>query len=241
MTDGWNGFGGGRERSFGRPAVRLGAGWQMPESHLLPDAVVAFVDGELTPRAHERASEHVARCPGCAAEVAAQRQVRTAMHSCDSPAMPAGLLASLRSIPQNTELPSAPDNLAVTDDGQLVTVQRPDRVTLGGARFGDSAPLGSATPLGAAALGDSRRGARRTAQGAGVVVSGLVLSALALVVAAEEGPEQRPGGPSARGSSINAPVARAQFSSGGDSAPATTPASTSVPAVSTAVTASAQR
>jgi hypothetical protein len=106
----------------------------------------------------------------------------------EAPPMPAGLLASLCSIPQNTELPAAPDNLAITADGQLVAIQRPDRV----AGLRDSGVLGGAVPLGgspalgssATVLGGGRFGgvSRRAAQGAGVVVSGLVLSALALVV-----------------------------------------------------------
>jgi hypothetical protein len=86
-------------------------------------------------------------------------------------------LASLRAIPQNTELPGMPDELAMTNDGQLVAVQRPDRA--GKTPFGSKPALGSQPRLGEGphVLG---RG-RRTAQGAGVVVSGLVLGALALV------------------------------------------------------------
>jgi len=38
-------------------------------AHLLPDAVVAFVDGDLSARAHAQAHEHTARCAPCAAEV----------------------------------------------------------------------------------------------------------------------------------------------------------------------------
>ncbi|MGH3948034.1 MAG: zf-HC2 domain-containing protein [Pseudonocardiaceae bacterium] len=206
---------GGRER----PTVRLGGGWQLPESHLLPDAVVAFVDGELTPGPHERAAMHVAHCPSCAGDVTAQRQVRAAVHESLSPAVPAGLLASLRSIPQNTELPTTPDNLAVTEDGQLVAVQRPDRFTLGmplgsAAPLG-SAPLGSAAPLGTSGLlgSNNRRQSRRAAQGAGVVVSGLVLSALALVVAQEDVGEP-PVSPEARNGAVNNDVLRADFTGG---------------------------
>jgi anti-sigma factor RsiW len=143
----------------------------------MPDAVVAFVDGELTATAWDRASSHVARCPYCAAEVGAQRQARAAVRSADTPAAPDWLLASLRAIPENTDLPSMPDGLAVTDDGQLVTVQRPDRV----APLGASEPLGSSPKLGEGRSVLSWRIGKRTAQGAGVVVSGLVLGALALV------------------------------------------------------------
>ncbi|GAB2753428.1 anti-sigma factor family protein [Amycolatopsis magusensis] len=157
-------------------------GWGLPESHLLPDAVVAFVDGELSLGARDRASSHIARCPSCAGDVAAQRQARAEVKRADAPAMSAGFLASLRDIPQHTELRTTPDNLAITEDGQLVAIQRPDRVA--GLRDG-SAPLGSTAPLGNSrnVLGGGRFGVsgRRAAQGAGVVVSGLVLSALALV------------------------------------------------------------
>jgi anti-sigma factor RsiW len=161
-------------------------GWGLPESHLLPDVVVAFVDGELSLGPQDRAAAHIARCPGCAAEVAAQRQAVAAVKRAVDPSMSAGFLASLRSIPEHTDLPSSPDNLAMTADGQLVAIQRPDRVAglkdsgvFGGTPLGSTAPLGhSSTVLGGGRFAFSRK---KAAQGAGVVVSGLVLSALALV------------------------------------------------------------
>ena len=70
--------------------------------HLALDAVVAFVDGELSLAAHERAAAHVARCAMCSAEVAAQRQARSAVRSANSPATPAALLAALQAIPERT-------------------------------------------------------------------------------------------------------------------------------------------
>lgn len=170
-------------------------GWSLlPESHLLPDAIVAFVDGELSLGARDRAASHIARCPGCAADVAAQRQVRAAVQHASAPTMSAGFLASLRAIPEHTDLPTTPDNLAVTEEGQLVAIQRPDRVA--GLRnmptaLGSGTPLGSSTPLGhgSSVLGAQRSSTvrRRAAQGAGVVVSGIVLSALALVAASGAG------------------------------------------------------
>ncbi|KAA9158865.1 zf-HC2 domain-containing protein [Amycolatopsis acidicola] len=199
----------------------------LPESHLLPDAVVAFVDGELSLGAQDRAASHIARCPLCAGDVAAQRQARAAVH--DAPAVPgmsAGFLASLRAIPDHTDLPVTPDNLAVTEDGQLVAIQRPERVAgLRGmpAGLGSSAPLGSGTPLGGgSAVLNSHRSAsvrKRAAQGAGVVVSGIVLSALALVATSSGGstaqtnPEPSGGTPPG--------VLRAQFG-GQQAAPTTT-------------------
>jgi anti-sigma factor RsiW len=151
------------------------------------------VDGELSIGAQERAAAHLARCACCASEVAAQRQARTAVKLAAAPSISAGLLANLRSIPDKTELPGMPDNLAITADGQLVAIQRPDRVA--GLRdagvLGGTAPLGSSTPLGSAStvIGSGSRfgvARRRAAQGAGVVVSGLVLSALALVATSSD-------------------------------------------------------
>ncbi|ASR34309.1 hypothetical protein BAY61_04105 [Prauserella marina] len=168
-------------------------GWGLPESHLLPDAVVAFVDNELSLGAHERAAVHVARCPGCAADVTAQRQARAAVQRAQCPSMSAGFLASLRSIPEHTDVSTTPDNLAITQDGQLVAIQRPERVAGLRADMDSASPLGSSAPLGnspnvlgnGARLGGGAR--RRAAQGAGVVVSGLVLSALALVATSSGG------------------------------------------------------
>jgi anti-sigma factor RsiW len=161
-----------------------GRGFSLGEQHLLPDAVVAFVDGELSPVARERAATHLMRCPVCAAEAAAQRQARSAVRSATVPAVSDGLLASLRAIPERVDLPGGPDELAVTEDGQLVIVQRPDRVAgrMSQRVIGSSAPLGNAPTV----LG-YRRGSsagRRAVQGASVVVSGLVLGALALVTPA---------------------------------------------------------
>jgi anti-sigma factor RsiW len=144
---------------------------QLPEQHLLPDAVVAFVDGELTSVAHGRVVAHLARCPMCAAEAAEQRQARAEVRAAAAPTMPAGLLATLRAIPSDADLPDDHDHLAMTAEGQLVAVQRPERA------LGASKPLGSSTPLGS---GNVLRTGRRTAQGAGVV-AGLVLGALAMV------------------------------------------------------------
>ncbi|TQM81067.1 hypothetical protein FHX81_3428 [Saccharothrix saharensis] len=159
-------------------------GWQLPEQHLLPDAVVAFVDGELSASAHTRAAAHLQRCPFCAAEAYSQQQARSAVRAADAPCAPASLLARLGAIPQEVELPSAPDGLAVTEDGQLVTVQRPDRVA-----FGSGPVLGAGRPFGTSGgsrFGTGLFGGRRARQGAGVVVSGLMLGALALVAPGSE-------------------------------------------------------
>lgn len=76
--------------------------------HLTTEAVVAFVDAELSPGAHERAAGHVARCAACAEEVSAQRQARAAVRSAAPPCVPASLLGALRGIPQEaSDSPSA--------------------------------------------------------------------------------------------------------------------------------------
>ena len=153
-------------------------GWNLPEQHLLPDAVVAFVDGEMSATARDRAAAHMVNCSCCAAEISAQRQARAAVRAADAPCTPAALLASLRAIPNQVDLPDLPDELAVTQDGQFVAVQRPGKTPLGASpALGSSPRLGQ----GAAVLGFGRR----TAQGAGVVVSGLVLGALAFVAPSE--------------------------------------------------------
>ncbi|WP_410656256.1 anti-sigma factor family protein [Amycolatopsis sp. lyj-112] len=219
-------------------------GWALPESHLLPDAIVAFVDGELSLGAQDRASAHIARCQGCAAEVSAQRQAVTAVKQAGAPSMSAGFLASLCSIPQNTELPGAPDNLAMTADGQLVAIQRPDRVA--GLRdtavlrdngvLGGAAPLGSSAPLGQSpnVLGGGRFGPsrRKYAQGAGVVVSGLVLSALALVATSGEGIEDRPTPALVPPQGVNAGLLPAQLGGGLQPEPSRSP--TPAPSTSSA-------
>lgn len=158
-------------------------GWGLSEQHLLPDVVVAFVDGELSATAHDRASSHIARCAVCRTEIAAQRQAASAVQAANAFSAPAGLLASLRAIPEQVDMPEMPDGLAMTQDGQLVAVQRPDRVPA----LGGTAPLGTSAKLGEGGAVLGRRTGRRAAQGAGVVVSGLVLGALALAGTASGG------------------------------------------------------
>lgn len=159
-------------------------GWGLPEQHLLPDAVVAFVDGELSATARQRAAAHLARCGFCAFETYAQQQARSAVRAAQAPAAPAGLLDRLGAIPQEVELPSVPDGLALDEQGQFVAVQRTDRPAFGsGPKLGESRPVG----------GQSWFTARRARQGAGVVVSGLMLGALAFMA---PDPDEKPSEPS---------------------------------------------
>lgn len=153
-------------------------GWRLPEGHLLPDAVVAFVDGELSATAHQRAAAHLSRCGFCALETYTQQQARMAVRAAAAPAAPAGLLDRLGAIPQEVDLPSAPDGLALDENGQFVTMQRTDRSTAfgSGPRLGESRPFGTGSGGGGGWFSG-----RRARQGAGVVVSGLMLGALAFI------------------------------------------------------------
>ena len=146
-------------------------------AHLTSDAVVAFVDDELAHGPHERAVAHVAVCPQCAADVVAQRQARSALRSATCPSLPSSLMSALRAIPQDTELPPPPTGLAVTGEGELVSVLRTE------PRRAASAPgavPGAVEPLDAA----HGRRSGRLRFGTGAAVSGLALGALALGVTA---------------------------------------------------------
>ncbi|MGH3828278.1 MAG: zf-HC2 domain-containing protein [Pseudonocardiaceae bacterium] len=92
-----------RGHGFAELVAGLNAG-----QHLVVDAVVAFVDGELGPAPRDRAAAHLTGCQSCAAEVAAQCQARSVVRSAWCPSVPAGLLAALRDIPHTAELPEAP-------------------------------------------------------------------------------------------------------------------------------------
>jgi anti-sigma factor RsiW len=136
--------------------------------HLAPDAVVAYVDDELAPGPHLRATRHLAQCRECAAQVVAQGQARAALRTAGCPSMPSSLLSSLRSIPMEAELPGPPPGgLAVAPNGELMSVVRPDRV----ANAHDDA-----------AEGHDRRGHRWLRFGTGVAASGLAVGAIAFGV-----------------------------------------------------------
>ncbi|GAA4559915.1 anti-sigma factor family protein [Pseudonocardia xishanensis] len=154
-------------RRFGRGTPDWGV------DHLSLDAVVAFVDNELSAAAHERATRHVAACGDCAAEVVAQGQVRSALRSAHEPHVPSSLLSKLGSIPRDTDLPGPPPGLAMSPEGELVSVLRPERMPSAGL-----GPMVSPAGLnGAQVPGQSRRRIRVGA----TAVSGLALGALAFV------------------------------------------------------------
>jgi hypothetical protein len=139
------------------------------QTHLSLDAIVAFVDDELTDGARRRATQHLSVCPECAAEVVAQGQARTELRAAAGPGIPSSLLSSLRSIPVEAELPGPPPGLAVGPDGGLVAMLRPEPAP----RSAQSGP----SPW----SGLTRRwGSRRSRLGAGAAISGLALGALTL-------------------------------------------------------------
>jgi anti-sigma factor RsiW len=119
--------------------------------HLALDAVVAYVDEELSDGARRRALEHLARCPECATEVVAQTQARMELRRASAPCLPSSLLHNLRDIPQQTALPEPPAGLVVGPGGELFQLQR-----------------------------QPRSGRRRVRLGTGAVVSGLAIGALVM-------------------------------------------------------------
>jgi anti-sigma factor RsiW len=146
--------------------------------HLSSDAIVAYVDDELAPGPQLRANQHLAQCHECAAQVVAQGQARAALRTASCPSLPSSLLSSLRSIPQDADLPAPPAGLAVTSDGQFVSVLRPERVGRGAVRADTTrADVDSATPPG-------DRSHRRMWLGTGVAVTGLAAGAIAFAAPA---------------------------------------------------------
>lgn len=89
-----------------------------PIPHLSDEAVAAFADGMLAPSAHGRAERHLAVCPECARAVDEQRAAVSILRAAPAPALPAGLLERLRSVPVTTTL--TPQKLALAPDGSAV-------------------------------------------------------------------------------------------------------------------------
>ncbi len=151
--------------------------------HLSSDAIVAYIDEELAAGPHLRATRHLSQCPECASQVVAQGQARSALRTAGCPSLPSSLLSSLRSIPQDTDLPAPPAGLAVTSDGQFVSVLRPERVVrereTPGADGDPPAP-------------HTYRTHRRMWLGTGVAVSGLAAGAIAFVLPAAVGGSAAP-------------------------------------------------
>lgn len=151
--------------------------------HLSSDAIVAFVDGELAHGPRTRAAQHLQECAECSAQVVTQGQASTAVRVAPCPSLPTALLSRLGSIPQDTDLPGVPAGLAMTADGQLVSVLRPERAERPRhtrSRTDQRRPDQRRPEHPAGDGPDRRRAVRGMRLGTGVAVSGLALGALAL-------------------------------------------------------------
>lgn len=177
------------------------------QDHLSLDAVVAYVDDELTAGPHQRAETHLAHCPDCRAEVVAQRQARAALRTAGCPLLPSSLMNALRCIPVEAELPPPPAGLGITADGQFVLLRDVPR--------GEMGPDGPPSPHRTAG---SRRFGRRARFGA---VSGLAVGALAVGALAVPGPTASPGpgAPEAPGGLVLTGPVAARLSAGVQPAP----------------------
>lgn len=131
------------------------------EDHLSLDAVVAFADGEMGLVAFQRAAAHLSRCPACSGEVAEQSSARQLLRRASAPQIPVGLLDTLRLIP--VALPAPAPVAGIAHD------PRTGRATRTLDRPGTS----------------RGRGFRL---GAGALVAGLAVGALAVAAVGERPP-----------------------------------------------------
>ncbi len=81
--------------------------------HLALEAVVAYVDGELSSGAETRARAHVGSCAQCSFDVAAQREAKAALVAAGGPDLPGSLLGRLQRIPFTTDLDTPGMTLAM--------------------------------------------------------------------------------------------------------------------------------
>lgn len=86
------------------------------EFHLALEAVVAYVDGELSPGATQRARAHLDGCSECAGDVAAQREAKSLLVGSAGPQLPGTLLSRLNDIPFSADLQAPPMSLAMDGD-----------------------------------------------------------------------------------------------------------------------------
>jgi hypothetical protein len=70
-----------------------------PAEQHLGDRLAAFVDGELTDDGRDRVLAHLATCTQCKAAAAEQRRLKRVIAGSELPAISAGLLARLQSLP----------------------------------------------------------------------------------------------------------------------------------------------
>ncbi|GGL95783.1 anti-sigma factor family protein [Nakamurella endophytica] len=138
------------------------------EDHLGLDAIVAYVDGELSLTAFQRAAAHVSHCPSCAAEVAEQTSAQQRLRRAALPQMPSGLFESLASIPVAVPATRSVPGVGVDAAGRLAR------------------PAAAAVPAGDAGHG------RRFRLGAGALVAGLAFGAVVAASAGDPPPAPTP-------------------------------------------------
>lgn len=92
--------------------------------HLALEAVVAYVDGELSPAAQARAATHVATCGQCSSDVAAQREAKGVLRTAGGPDLPGDLLTRLCRIPFTTDL--QPPGMTLAIHGEQLLWSRTD-------------------------------------------------------------------------------------------------------------------
>jgi anti-sigma factor RsiW len=88
-------------RGRGAARVRGALSAFSSSEHLATEAVVAYVDGELSMTAYQRAAAHVSSCAECAADVDAQERMRSALRSAAVLTMPVSLRGLLCRIPES--------------------------------------------------------------------------------------------------------------------------------------------
>ncbi|HEX7323676.1 MAG TPA: anti-sigma E factor RseA [Mycobacterium sp.] len=93
--------------------------------HLSPEAIAAFVDGELRMTAHLRAAHHLSLCPECAAEIEHQNRARSALRDSHPITIPSNLLGLLSQIPDSPV--DEPSTLRPPQSAQFADGERPER------------------------------------------------------------------------------------------------------------------
>lgn len=106
------------------------------EDHLNLDSIVAFVDGELSLTAYQRAAAHISSCPMCAADVDEQSFARNSLRSASAPRMPGSLVAALFSIPVALPVPTKSPGVGIdTRTGQAIRISHVGREVTRSRRF----------------------------------------------------------------------------------------------------------
>jgi Putative zinc-finger len=193
----------------------------LPDLHLGEDALVAYVDGMLSPGADERAAKHLRSCDECRAAVDAEREAKALLGATPDPSLPAGLLSRLLDVPMTADLGGTDRVLAVDGTelgwstsgsfphvverraerraGTVAAPVAPSRPRAGARSTGPGGPAGAARPAGRSAR------ARRTRRGLAVSLAGLAFGVIASAAsttapgsAAPARPGEGPGTTSAR-------------------------------------------